>query len=121
MLHKENKVKIFYPSSAADLLQETMEYYGITQADLADRIGVSQKHVSELLSRKRYLNEVTALRVEKVMGISSHLLLGLDANYKLFQAEKEIFTSTKAKENNPMFLKSYDWVNSSTEQSKNLN
>lgn len=88
MLHKKNKIKVFYPSSAADLIQETMDYYGITQEDLANRIGVSQNYVSELLNRKRYLNQDTAFKVEKVLGISSHLLLQMDANYELAQAEK---------------------------------
>lgn len=88
MLHKKNKIKVFYPSSAADLIQETMDYYGITQEDLANRIGVSQSYISELLNRKRYLNQDTAFKVEKVLGISSHLLLQMDANYELAQAEK---------------------------------
>lgn len=88
MLHKKNKIKIFCPASSADLIQEAMDYYGITQKDLANRIGVSQSYVSELLNRKRYLNQDTAFKVEKVLGISSHLLLQMDADYKLAQTEK---------------------------------
>lgn len=43
MLHRENRIKKYHPSSAADLIKETMDYYSITQSDLADRLGVSQK------------------------------------------------------------------------------
>lgn len=53
MLHRENRIKQYHTSSAADLLKEVMGYYGITQSDLAKRIGVSQKNISDILNRKR--------------------------------------------------------------------
>lgn len=109
MLHRENKVKQYHTSSAADLLKEVMDYYNITQDDLAKRIGVSQKNVSEILNRKRYLTEVLALRIEKVMGISSKLLLSLDSNYKLKLAEQNANTINK-KTSSPLFLQKYNWV-----------
>ncbi|AHI12362.1 Xre family toxin-antitoxin system [Lactobacillus helveticus H9] len=109
MLHRENKIKKYHVSSAADLIQETMEYYDITQTDLAERLGVSQKNISDILKRKRFINEILALRLEKVMGISSELLLTLDSHYKLEQAKvnNEI---TKNDKKNPLFLRRYDWV-----------
>lgn len=109
MLHCENKIKKYHNSSAADLIGETMDYYDITQNDLAERIGVSQKHISDILNRKRYLNATLALRIERVMGISSKLLLSLDSNYKLRLAEKEA-TVTKDKHVSPLFLRKYSWV-----------
>ncbi|WP_302118268.1 transcriptional regulator [uncultured Limosilactobacillus sp.] len=109
MLHRENRIKKYYLSSAADLIKETMDYYSITQSDLADRLGVSQKNISDILNRKCFLNEVVALRIEKVMGISSELLLALDSNYKLRLA-KENNEVTKADSKSPLFLQQYDWV-----------
>lgn len=100
MLHRENRIKQYHTSSAADLLKEVMGYYGITQSDLAKRIGVSQKNISDILNRKRYLTEILALRIEKVMGIPSKLLLSLDSNYKL----------NKEKGDSPLFLQRYSWV-----------
>lgn len=49
------------------------------------------------------------MRLEKVMGISSELLLTLDSHYKLEQAKvnNEI---TKNDKKNPLFLRRYDWV-----------
>ena len=55
MLHRENKIRQYHTSSAADLLKEVMNHYDITQADLAARIGVTQKNVSDILNRKRFL------------------------------------------------------------------
>lgn len=107
MLHRENKIGDFTNSSAADLLQETLDYYHITQSDFAARIGVSQKNVSDILHRKRYLTPQLAVRVEAVTGISSRLLLSLDANYRLHQAEN---APNDVKQASPLFLKRYDWV-----------
>lgn len=109
MLHRENRIRQYHNSSAADLLQEVMDYYDITQSDLAERIGVSQKNVSDILNRKRYLNEVLALRIEKVMGISSKLLLSLDANYKLHLAKNDPALE-KDNSASPLFLQKYSWV-----------
>lgn len=107
MLHRENKIKEYHTTSAADLLKETMEYYHVTQKDLAERIGVSQKNVSDILNRKRYLNELLALRIEKVMGISSKLLLSLDSNYRLNLAKKELEDSN---DKSSTFMETYSWV-----------
>ena len=98
MLHRENRIKQYHTSSAADLLKEVMGYYGITQSDLAKRIGVSQKNISDILNRKRYLTEILALRIEKVMGIPSKLLLSLDSKLN------------KEKGDSPLFLQRYSWV-----------
>lgn len=95
LLHRENQIKQYHTSSAADLLKEVMDYYDITQADLAERIGVSQKNISDILNRKRYLTEVLVIRIEKVMGISSKLLLSLDSNYKLQLAEQDSNITTE--------------------------
>lgn len=111
MLHRENKIRNYHTSSAADLIKETMTYYNITQTDLAERIGVSQKNVSEILQRKRFINEVIALRIEKVMGLSSVLLLNLDSKFKLYKAKNNHDEETvKTDKKSDKFLKRYDWV-----------
>jgi addiction module HigA family antidote len=52
------------------LLREFMEPYGITQAELARRIGVSYPRVNELVNGKRSLTPDTALRLARVFGVS---------------------------------------------------
>lgn len=110
MLHRENRVRKYHISSAADLLQEVIDYYGITQSDLANRLGVSQKNISDILNRKRYLNEVLALRIERVMGISGKLLLSLDTNYRLARAEEKA-EQDEVDHKSVLFLRKYKWVN----------
>lgn len=111
MLHRENKIEAPSTTSAADLLKEVMDFYEITQVDFAKRIGISQKHLSEILSRKQYMSPVVAVRIEKVMGISSKLLLNLDADFKLHEAKAQLKKeNVELKINNPLFLQTYSWV-----------
>lgn len=107
MLHRENKIRSYPYFSAADTIQEYMEYYNISNADLATRIGVTPEYISEFLQRKRYLTELDALRLSEVMGFSATFLLRLDSGYRMEQA-KHNFAHTE----NPskLFLKSYPWV-----------
>lgn len=109
MLHRENQIKTNHTISAADLLKEFMEYYHIPQNDLAERIGVTSLDIDDLLTRKQYLTAVLALRIERVMGISAELLLSLDTNFRLQQAQDSPEV-TKNPTGSPRFLQRYDWM-----------
>ena len=109
MLHRENKIRQYHTSSAADLIKETIDFHQITQTDLAARLGVNQKTISDILQHKRFVTEVLALRIETVMGISSQLLLNLDVNFKLEQAKEEQ-REISGHHKSDKFLKRYDWV-----------
>ena len=89
MLDRNNKVSFVATTSAADTLVEFLEYYNISQEDFGERIGVSHKYISDLLSRKEFLSAELALRVQKVTGISAEMLLELDMRYKLAQGIKK--------------------------------
>ncbi|WP_283621895.1 helix-turn-helix transcriptional regulator [Limosilactobacillus avium] len=95
MLHRENKIRQYHTSLAADLIKEVMDHYDITQDDLASRIGVSQEYISDILNRRCFLDELLVLRIEKVMGISGKLLLSLDLNYRLRVAKQKSETNNK--------------------------
>lgn len=82
MLHLENQIEAPHTSSAADMLQENMECYGMSSEELANRIGVSTQYIDNVLHRKEYLDRETAFKAEKVFGISSTMLLRLDDAYK---------------------------------------
>ena len=83
MLNKNHKITAPAVTSAADTLAELLAYHHIKQSDFAERIGVSQKHVSDLLNRKKFLNADLAVRVEQVTGLPAEFLLCLDINYPL--------------------------------------
>ena len=104
LLNRNNKVHFAVTTSAADTLLELLEYYKIPQQDFADRVGVSQKHVSDLLKRKKFLSADLALRVQRVTGIPAEMLLGMDMQYKLAQGISEASDKTEK------YLQAYDWV-----------
>lgn len=89
MLDRNNKVSFVATTSAADTLVEFLEYHKISQKDFGERIGVSHEYISGLLSHKEFLSADLALRVQKVTGIPSELLLELDMRYKLAQGMTE--------------------------------
>lgn len=104
LLNRNNRVHFAVTTSAADTLLELLEYYKIPQQDFADRVGVSQKHISDLLKRKKFLSADLALRVQKVTGIPAEMLLGMDMKYKLAQGISEASDKTEK------YLQAYDWV-----------
>jgi len=104
LLNRNNKVHFAVTTSAADTLLELLEYYRIPQQDFADRVGVSQKHVSDLLKRKKFMSADLALRVQRVTGIPAEMLLGMDMQYKLAQGISEASDKTEK------YLQAYDWV-----------
>lgn len=81
MLNRNNKIQAYHTSSAADLLKETMADFKITEDDLAKRLGINPEKVSQILNRKAFIDEKTAVKLQKVLGISSSLLLNLDINF----------------------------------------
>lgn len=104
MLNRNNKISFTVTTSAADTLLELLEYHKISQKDFGDRIGVSQKHISDLLKRKKFLTADLALRVQRVTGIPAEMLLGMDMKYKLAQGISEASDKTEK------YLQAYDWV-----------
>ena len=52
------------------LLTEFLEPLGMTQTELARRIGVSYVRVNELINGKRRLTPDTALRLSRLLGMS---------------------------------------------------
>ena len=69
------------------LLEEFLKPMGITQVDLARRIGVSFPRVNELVHGKRGMTPDTALRLERLLGVSAELWLNLQLAWDLYAAQ----------------------------------
>ncbi|HIU05823.1 MAG TPA: HigA family addiction module antidote protein [Candidatus Coprousia avicola] len=67
-----------------EFLQEWIEEEGkgITQSDLAERLGVSRKHVNQILRGKAPISPELALRLEHVTGIPCRAWLAYEALYQ---------------------------------------
>lgn len=57
------------------LLEEFMKPYGMTQIEIAKRIGVSRKHISEIVNGRKGISTDIALRLSRLFGTSPELWL----------------------------------------------
>ncbi|MGN0071991.1 MAG: HigA family addiction module antitoxin [Atopobiaceae bacterium] len=72
------------------IIKEYLEERGISQKDLAQRIDVSEKHISNMLNGKTRLTEDMALRLEHVMpDVSAGYWLNYEAKYREYLAREE--------------------------------
>lgn len=65
------------------------EERGWKQAELAQRLGYSEKHVSQLINGKVPLTVDAAQRLERVLGSTMDFWLSLEANYQRHKARLE--------------------------------
>lgn len=77
------------PSFSADIaiapgetLRDTLTAIGMTQKDLARRMGVTPKLVNEIFMGKAPITYETAIKLEKVIGVSAQFWSNLEANYR---------------------------------------
>jgi addiction module HigA family antidote len=71
-----------WASPPGELIEEVLEEYGWTRAELAQRLAFSAKHVNELLKGRATITADTAERLERVLGHDAGFWLRLEANYQ---------------------------------------
>jgi HTH-type transcriptional regulator/antitoxin HigA len=83
------ETKPFRPSGRPDFavppgetLQEMLDHFGLSQADLAERTGRPKKTVNEIVQGKAAITPETALQLEKVLGVEAAHWLGLEQTYR---------------------------------------
>ena len=69
-------------SPPGDTIADIIEERGWTQAELAKRLGYTEKHVSQLLNGKVPLTDEAALRLERVVGSTVGFWLAREAKYR---------------------------------------
>jgi antitoxin HigA-1 len=70
------------------LREDVFPALNMTKPALAAALGVSRQTLHELLSCKRAVTPDMALRLEKSIGSSAEMWLGLQAEYDLHQSRK---------------------------------
>jgi len=69
-------------SPPGDTIADLLEERGWSQAEFAQRIGYTPKHVNRLLRGKAPISEVTALQLERVLGSTARFWLQREAEYR---------------------------------------
>lgn len=65
-----------------ELLAETLESLGMSQAELARRAGRPGQAVNEIVKGTKEIVPETALQLERVLGVPAHIWLRLEADYR---------------------------------------
>jgi len=77
----ERKLKPIHPGKV--LREEFLKPFGISEENLANRIGASMQSVREIVAEKQSVTADTALRLAKFFGTSAQFWLGLQSDYDL--------------------------------------
>ena len=70
------------------LLEEFLKPLAISQSAFAVRLGVSFPRLNEIVRGKRAVTSDTALRLERVLGMSADFWLGLQQDWDLWHARR---------------------------------
>jgi len=68
------------------LFEEFVKPLGLTQTELARRLGVSYPRLNEIIKGRRSVTPDTALRLSHVLGMSADFWLGLQQDWDLWHA-----------------------------------
>src|SRR6266849_10659264 len=70
------------PVPPGELLAETIETVGLSQAELARRMGRPAQAINEIVRGTKEITAETAIQLERVLGVPAHVWLGLEAEYQ---------------------------------------
>src|SRR5512136_1560216 len=76
-------------SPPGETLLESIEALGLSQAELAERLGRRKKTVNEIIQGKAAITPETALQLEAVLGIPADFWISREARYREYQARSE--------------------------------
>lgn len=76
-----NKIPKIKSNPACEMLKDTIEYFNLTQAKAAEQMGVNKGLLCQVVNGRRGVSIDLALRAEALLGISSELLVELQAKY----------------------------------------
>lgn len=71
------------PIPPGELLAEEIAAIGMTQLELALRIGRPSQVINEIIRGKKAITHDTALALEKALGIPAHVWVNLESSYRL--------------------------------------
>jgi addiction module HigA family antidote len=72
------------------LREEFLTPLGLTQTDIAQRLGVPVGRINQILQDKRAVTADTAVRLSRVLGMSAEFWLGLQTDWDLWHAKRAI-------------------------------
>ena len=77
-------------SPPGGLLAEELEARGMTQRELALRMGRPPQAISEIVRGRKAITARTAIEIERALGTPAYVWVGLEAQYRLALARREV-------------------------------
>ena len=104
-----------------DSIRENMTLLGMNQEELAARLGITTKHLSNVLNGNAPITYETALRLESVIGASAEFWMNLETLYQLNKARIEHQEELSAelgilKDIRYNKMSEYGWVDKTTDK-----
>ena len=84
-----NNLTPFEPTHPGELIKDELEANNLTQAKLAENIGVRPSLLNEIIKGKRSVNTEMALLIEAALNIPADLLLNLQSDYNMQIAKSD--------------------------------
>lgn len=84
-----NNITPFEPTHPGELIRDELEARNLSQAKLANQIGVSPSLLNEVINGKRAVNTELALLLEVAFGIEAELFLKLQSAYNMQVAKSD--------------------------------
>ncbi|MFO0359431.1 MAG: transcriptional regulator [Flavobacteriales bacterium] len=70
-------------SPPGDTIQEHLEFIGMTQAELADRMGRPKEKINDIIKGREPISMMTAHQLENVLGIPASFWINREKSYRL--------------------------------------
>lgn len=86
---RANDIISVFPSHPGEILNDEIEYRGISQRQLADEMGIAYSALNEILNARRPVTEKTALLFEAAFGVNAEPLLKMQMRYSLQSTKKD--------------------------------
>ena len=83
MTTKEPRAYSDMPIPPGKVLAEELEARGMTQRELAARLGRPAQAINESIKGKKAITAETALELEKALGIGAQFWMNLEVNYRI--------------------------------------
>jgi HTH-type transcriptional regulator / antitoxin HigA len=86
-----------YAVHPGEYLEEILEVREIKKKDLSERIGISVKHLSQIINKQALLTSELSVQLERTLGVSANIWNNLSSDYSLFEARKKELKDLKSK------------------------
>ena len=77
------------------MLRDYLEFYKISQTDFADRLGISTKHMNEILSGKTNISEELMLGISLITDIDVNLIFYVETKKRIYNYLNNHFDNEK--------------------------